>query len=580
MTGLMVTGALASTPINYFSRASYEKLGLIQGEGDVFRYLLKLLSDYEGVLARQESLAVNLGAKLTGPRLIKALESTFEGPIITSPPQTAQTPHPVRWTDIIHYARSNPSGFTTVKLPGGVPVCQFHLHGMQVEVMEEDWRLIATGALDGMIPTGPMEEDEAAELATVDILEARLEVLIQTAEEVARRAKKLVYALNGRRSAVVAQRGKEQHQQHQQQHPPSVLATGFQAVNRRKRKNSVREGIGGDMYDLHADLLQQFSSPLPSPNMYARSIYTIQTGQTPGHISVSAATGPSPSPVGSAYPISLSPVARYPPIAPSGRLPTQPPATPRRDSAAEDAEALHRPLITGMIETLGKGDEIIPPCDRCRRLRVECVKHLTACQGCTKKHAKCTWKTATEEEITELRHRKEMRKRAAKKAAEGSHQGVCGITTGVGPGGAAGGGDGGVRRNERSETKLPGIQHPPPPPPPNQSVPRQDLVTREIDEPAPPHSHRPVESEESGQTSTYVSHHHIPKASGAGNAEETAPSRMDIDSITTQMSSPPRGLLPTGLPRDPNFLSTPVKEVGMKEVRAMPATTGICNGEG
>ena len=42
------TGALASTPINYFSRASYEKLGLIQGEGDVFRYLLKLLSDYEG----------------------------------------------------------------------------------------------------------------------------------------------------------------------------------------------------------------------------------------------------------------------------------------------------------------------------------------------------------------------------------------------------------------------------------------------------------------------------------------------------------------------------------------------------
>ncbi|CAI4218256.1 unnamed protein product [Parascedosporium putredinis] len=47
---------------------------------------------------------------------------------------------------------------------------------------------------------------------------------------------------------------------------------------------------------------------------------------------------------------------------------------------------------------------------------------------------------------------------------------------------------------------------------------------------------------------------------------------MDIDSITTQAPSPPRKLLPTtGLPRDPNFVSAPVKEVEMTEAQAAAA---------
>jgi len=32
-----------------------------------------------------------------------------------------------------------------------------------------------------------------------------------------------------------------------------------------------------------------------------------------------------------------------------------------------------------------------------------CVKNLTACQGCTRKHAKCSWKSLTEEEIVFVR---------------------------------------------------------------------------------------------------------------------------------------------------------------------------------
>lgn len=59
--------------------------------------------------------------------------------------------------------------------------------------------------------------------------------------------------------------------------------------------------------------------------------------------------------------------------------------------------------MTARIEKLAKGDTIHPPCDRCRRLRVQCIKHLTACQGCTKKHAKCGWKTISDDELNWLK---------------------------------------------------------------------------------------------------------------------------------------------------------------------------------
>ena len=51
------------------------------------------------------------------------------------------------------------------------------------------------------------------------------------------------------------------------------------------------------------------------------------------------------------------------------------------------------------MESLAKGERILPPCDRCRRLHMDCLKNLTACMGCTKKHAKCSWKEVREGEI-------------------------------------------------------------------------------------------------------------------------------------------------------------------------------------
>lgn len=63
------------------------------------------------------------------------------------------------------------------------------------------------------------------------------------------------------------------------------------------------------------------------------------------------------------------------------------------DGGPHKAEMVHR------MESLGKGERILPPCDRCRRLHMDCLKNLTACMGCTKKHAKCSWKEVREGEL-------------------------------------------------------------------------------------------------------------------------------------------------------------------------------------
>ena len=64
----------------------------------------------------------------------------------------------------------------------------------------------------------------------------------------------------------------------------------------------------------------------------------------------------------------------------------------------EDREPYKAEMVSRM-EGLQKGDRVLPPCDRCRRLHMDCLKNLTACMGCTKKHAKCSWREVREEEL-------------------------------------------------------------------------------------------------------------------------------------------------------------------------------------
>lgn len=60
--------------------------------------------------------------------------------------------------------------------------------------------------------------------------------------------------------------------------------------------------------------------------------------------------------------------------------------------------------MVSRMESMHRGERVLPPCDRCRRLHMDCLKNLTACMGCTKKHAKCSWKDVRPDELHELAH--------------------------------------------------------------------------------------------------------------------------------------------------------------------------------
>jgi hypothetical protein len=233
--------------INYLTRSNPTRLRLIQGDGEMFADVLGLIGDYEGVLSRHESLAANLGAKLTGPRLVKAMEGLFEGTITTTrrDPYNSDT---VTWLDIVQFAKASPNEFTLVTNPDRGRCCSFYLKGNQVEITEDDWRLIMSGTLDrfNLAPPQPLEEDESSELATLEIMEQRLQVLIKKADEVARKARQLNYHLSGRKAAINSRRTARS---------PTTHHAGFQPVN---HPQSVPRSIS--TYDLHADLLQQFTS--------------------------------------------------------------------------------------------------------------------------------------------------------------------------------------------------------------------------------------------------------------------------------------------------------------------------------
>jgi hypothetical protein len=320
-------------------------------------------------LDRHESLAASLGAKLTGPRLLRGIEKFFDGPIKTTPLQPFS--NPISWLDVVSFARSNPKDFTLVQKSDGSRCCQFVLKGSQVEILEDDWRLVWSGALDRFPLDHPVEEDETAELATLDILEQRTSILYKKADEVAARARILNHRLGQRKQDIRRRRSSQE-----------ASPSRYQPANSTSSTSSQRAANFGAGYDLHADLLQQFltatASPPPSRSTSVTGIpLTTLSQPSPSHSTAHSQTH------GSRYGGHIAETTVQPVI--------------------DSREAAFRPLIAQRTDQLGKGDVIHPPCDRCRRLRVECVKHLTACSGCTKKHAKCSWKTVTDDEIRQLK---------------------------------------------------------------------------------------------------------------------------------------------------------------------------------
>jgi hypothetical protein len=120
---------------------------------------------------------------------------------------------------------------------------------------------------------------------------------------------------------------------------------------------------------------QPTESPQPPPQQLARPSYALNESEL--HTMIN-----SPVPIPNT-PSNLLPAS-------SQRASQQP---EKDDGGPFKTEMVHR------MESLAKGERIIPPCDRCRRLHMDCLKNLTACMGCTKKHAKCSWKEVREPEL-------------------------------------------------------------------------------------------------------------------------------------------------------------------------------------
>lgn len=167
--------------INYLARQHPEILPLISPD-DSLPSLLFLISEYDGVLQRHESMAGNLGARPLGPILIKRFERLFDGPprVLKSHGKDGST---VGWLDVVDFAKNKPDQFNLEKTRDGVRVCQFYTKQSRVEITEEDYELIASGMPQKLIPPQPIVEDEEKELGTLEILEKNLSHVVQLADQ-------------------------------------------------------------------------------------------------------------------------------------------------------------------------------------------------------------------------------------------------------------------------------------------------------------------------------------------------------------------------------------------------------------
>lgn len=166
--------------INYLARQYSDNIPLVSAE-DTLPSILRLISDYDGVLHRHESIAGNLGACPLGPILIKRFERLFDAPprVLKSHGKDAN----VTWLDIVEFAKNKPEQFNLEKTRNGVRVCQFYTKQCRVEISEEDYVLIASGMPQKMIPPQPIIEDEEKELGALEILEKNLGQIFQLADQ-------------------------------------------------------------------------------------------------------------------------------------------------------------------------------------------------------------------------------------------------------------------------------------------------------------------------------------------------------------------------------------------------------------
>ena len=175
-------------------------------------------------------------------------------------------------------------------------------------------------------------------------------------------------------------------------------ASGFTAVN--SRHNDLPNGntpFTGTSATTRAELLSKFFTNNERASGYPEHVPSRRTSNISTSRPRTSETKAKhkPEPEHPPVPNSASPNQVAIPNTPFSLLPYVKPSAAERfdDSGPYKAEMVSR------MELLQRGDRVHPPCDRCRRLHMDCLKNLTACLGCTRKHAKCSWKDVTDDEL-------------------------------------------------------------------------------------------------------------------------------------------------------------------------------------
>ncbi|KAK4944125.1 hypothetical protein LTR10_016458 [Elasticomyces elasticus] len=435
--------------INYLARQNQDTIPLVT-VNDKLPEIARLLNEYDGVIQRHESMAGNLGACPLGPILLKRFERLFEGPpkVLKS---NGRDPG-ITWLDVVEFAQNNPKQFNLERMRNGIRVCQFYTRQCRVEISEEDYVLIASGMPQKLIPPQPILEDEEKELGVMDLLDRNLGQVIQLADQVSGRARQLIHKMKNRRTAILSRREQEaeairRNTIRSDGSPMSLVDTngvtnaqpvssieasqsppvGFTAVNLRHsggREHTTRASIPGEALrnqpeerysssnvtiingksikdaspSVRAEMMKEFLIPgereaaMTEDNMRSSSMSRARTSAMHETLPEQPRADSIEHSGGSASKQNQPTVAI--PNTPASLMPHSKPSTLDRDDGG--------PFKTEMVrrmDSMWKGDRVVPPCDRCRRLHMDCLKNLTACMGCTKKHAKCSWKEVKAEEL-------------------------------------------------------------------------------------------------------------------------------------------------------------------------------------
>lgn len=229
---------------------------------------------------------------------------------------------------------------------------------------------------------------------------------------VSARARQLNHRLKNRKNAIIARRESEALSSNSPYSPLPVNGTrasispssGFVAVNARTSDTNGTPAHTASAAT-RAELLSKFfttserarasaAEDILSPNPESRPPTSTNELMSPLKSNAGTASVQGLPELANAI---LVPSASPKPISntPSSLLPyTKTTPAERFDEAGP-----YKAEMVSRMEQLQRGDRIIPPCDRCRRLHMDCCKNLTACLGCTRKHAKCSWKDVEDDEL-------------------------------------------------------------------------------------------------------------------------------------------------------------------------------------